>query len=108
MPNMAADPLWEAFVEAVLKHGTAMEASSRFADKPAMFVAEREIAHYDGDGVVDVRVTAEGWESLPDEVRTDPTVHQQRRRDWVEIHLADPGELERLSPLLAAAVETNR
>lgn len=105
---MSADPLWEAFVEAVLSHGAAVEASSRFADKPALFVAEREIAHYDGDGVVDVRVTAEGWDDLPEEVREDPTVRRQRRRDWAEVHLTEPAELDRLGPLIAAAVEHNR
>jgi len=42
----ADDALWDAFVGAMLAAGPAVERRSRYGDKPALFVASREIANW--------------------------------------------------------------
>ena len=71
-----------------------------------MFLGRREIAHYDGAGIVDLRITAAGWQRVA--FGTDPAVTRDRsRRDWVSIRIRSVEDLERLRPLLAAAVRAN-
>jgi hypothetical protein len=36
------DPVWDAFVTAMLAAGPAQERKSRFADKPALFAGRRQ------------------------------------------------------------------
>jgi hypothetical protein len=55
------DPCWEAFVCALLAVGHASERRSRYADKPALFIGKREIAHSEAPGVIDLRITRAGW-----------------------------------------------
>jgi hypothetical protein len=54
------DLLWNAFVDAMLKSGHADERRSRFGNKPALFVANREVAHLEAPGVIDLRITSTG------------------------------------------------
>ena len=88
--------------------GHAVERRSRYGDKPALFVADREIAHLEAPGVIDLRITSAGWcraEPLYGEdraVRRDPS-----RRDWIEIHLSSRADLDRLSDLLVIAMASN-
>ncbi|MEP6526234.1 MAG: hypothetical protein ABJA86_03645 [Nocardioidaceae bacterium] len=51
------DPIWQAFVDAMLELGPAEERRSRYADKPALFLLAREVAHCEGPGLIDLRVT---------------------------------------------------
>jgi hypothetical protein len=103
-----ADPLWDAFVKAMLTSGPADERRSRFADKPALFVAGREIAHLEAPGVIDLRITSAGWTRARPSYATDPSVHRDpSRRDWVEIHLRSRADLRRLGDLLAIAMASN-
>lgn len=55
------DPLWNAFVEAMLRVGHAEERRSRFGDKPALFMGSREVAHLEAPGVIDLRISGAGW-----------------------------------------------
>jgi hypothetical protein len=103
---MGDDELWQAVVEVCSEAGPVYERPSRWGGKPALFLERREIAHYDGQGTVDVRITAAGWTRVA--FGDDPAVTRVRsRRDWVSIRVRSVEDLERLRPLLAAAVQAN-
>jgi hypothetical protein len=103
------DPLWDAFVAAMLAIAPLDERRSRFADKPALFLDGREVAHCEAPGLIDVRITQSGWSRVRDRYRDDPAVRKDpSRRDWLELVLGSPAELASLAPLLAEAVASNR
>ena len=101
--------LWDAFVDAMLAFGPADERRSRFADKPALVVDGREIAHLEAPGVIDLRITGAGWAKAKPRFATDPAVRREpSRRDWIELHLGSPADLARLVDLFAIALAANR
>jgi hypothetical protein len=102
-------PVWDAFVDALLACAPAQERQSRYGSKPALVLHGREIAHLEAPGVIDLRVTREGWACLPDWLKQDPRVRRERgRRDWVELRLNRGEDLKELSQLLDVAVESNQ
>ena len=108
MSDDRGEVLWEAFVVAMLAAGPATERRSRYADKPALFAASREIAHLEAPGVIDLRITRAGWLRVKDRFGTDPAVRRDpTRRDWIELHLDSAADLDRLGGLLAAAMAAN-
>jgi len=108
MSDGRGEALWEAFVIAVLAAGPAVERRSRYGDKPALFTASREFAHLEAPGVIDLRVTQAGWLRVRDRFGADPAVQRDpARRDWIELHLDSPADLDRLDGLLAVALACN-
>jgi hypothetical protein len=104
-----ADPVWEAFVVAMLAAGPAQERPSRYGGKPALRTDRREIAHLEAPGVIDLRITHAGWARLRAEFGQDRAVrHDPGRRDWIELHLYSPADLPRLERLLVTAMNANR
>jgi Family of unknown function (DUF5519) len=102
------DPLWDYFVTIMLAAGPVHEHVSRYADKPAMFAGRREIAHLEAPGVIDLRITRGGWTKAGPDFAADVTVQRDRsRRDWIELRPASAADLDRLRPLLIAAVAAN-
>jgi Family of unknown function (DUF5519) len=99
---------WDAFVDAMLAAGHLTEGRSRYGDKPALFAGRREIAHLEPDGSIDLRITHAGWAQARQDFAADAAVGRDPgRRDWIELRLADGGDLERLARLLAIAVAAN-
>jgi hypothetical protein len=77
-------------------------------DKPALFTGNREIAHLEAPGVIDLRITRAGWSRARTDFGADPAVRRDpARRDWIELALRSPADLDRLGPLLAIAVAAN-
>ena len=74
-----ADPVWEAFVVAMLAAGPARERPSRYGGKPALYTDKREIAHLEAPGVIDLRITQAGWSRLRTEFGQDQAVRHDRR-----------------------------
>lgn len=108
MSGDQGDVLWEAFVVAMLATGPAVERRSRYGDKPALFIASREIAHLEVPGVIDLRITRAGWSRVSDRFGADPAVRRDpSRRDWIELHLDSASDLDRLGGLLEAAMAAN-
>jgi hypothetical protein len=102
------DARWDAFVTAMLASGPVQERRSRYADKPALFLDGREIAHLEAPGVIDLRISQKGWRQARDGYRSHPGVRRDpSRRDWIELHLRSPSDLDGLVSLLAAAIEAN-
>jgi Family of unknown function (DUF5519) len=108
MSQDQADLRWDAFVAAMLTAGPAVERRSRYADKPALFAGSREIAHLEAPGVIDLRITRAGWARVREDFGHDAAVRRDpSRRDWIELHLRSPADLERLGPLVAVAMAAN-
>ena len=100
--------LWEAFVTALLHHAPVVERRSRYADKPALFLERREVAHLEAPGVIDVRLTRQGWAQLRDRLGGDTRVrHDPSRRDWVELQLRTAQDVADLDAVLAATAAHN-
>jgi hypothetical protein len=103
---MGEDVFWQAVVEMCSEAGPVHEGPSRWGGKPALFLEHREIAHYDGQGEFDLRITATGWKRVA--FGDDPAVTRvPSRRDWVSIRVSAVEDLARLQPLLVAAVQAN-
>lgn len=99
---------WSAVVDVARARGPVEERRSRYADKAALWLHGREIAHCEAPGVVDLRITARGWRALPDRLRADPRiVRDPKRRDWIELRLASERDAEELTLLIAAALAAN-
>jgi Family of unknown function (DUF5519) len=101
MASVSLDPgtTWDAFVDAMLAAGHAREGRSRYGDKPALFAGRREIAHLEADGVIDLRITRDGWAQARQDFAEDPAVlRDPSRRDWIEPHLKHDSDLDRLAP----------
>jgi len=78
-------------------------------DKPALYVHSREVAHREGPGLIDLRLTAAGWGKVKAIFVGDEAIERTpTRRDWVALRIQSPADVERLRPLLSAAVEGNR
>ncbi|MCW2494270.1 luciferase family protein [Jatrophihabitans sp.] len=104
---MDVDVVWQAVLDECRRLAPVEVGRSRFAPKPAIFLHGREIAHWDGPGGVDLRITAAGWREVREVFGADPAVrHDPGRRDWVELRAAAT-DVDRLLPLIAAAVAAN-
>jgi Family of unknown function (DUF5519) len=102
------DLLWDAFVLLMFTVGPAQERDSRYGDKPALVVGSREIAHLEAPGVIDLRITRDGWARVSTDFGEDPAVRRDPgRRDWIELHLSSLADLDRLGPLLRTAMAAN-
>ena len=104
------DPLWEAVVTLLHEAGTVVEErSSRYADKPAVYQDGREIAHLEGPGHIDLRITHGAWSQIREGYAQDPAIAvDPGRRDWIELHLASTADVERLGQLIKTAASANR
>ncbi len=108
MADDQGDALWDRFVTAMLAAGPAQERPSRYGDKPALFAGNREIAHLEAPGVIDVRITRAGWSRVSAGFGDDPAVrHDPARRDWIELHLHSVADLDWLRQLLTTAMAAN-
>jgi hypothetical protein len=108
MDDGQGDLLWDAFVLLMLASGPAQERDSRYGDKPALVAGSREIAHLEEPGVIDLRITRDGWSRVGPDFADDPAVRRDPgRRDWIELHLSSLADIERLRPLLRAAMAAN-
>lgn len=102
------DLRWDAFVTAMLAAAPAYERRSRYGNKPAVFIEGREIGHLEAPGVIDLRITRQGWSQAKADYGADPAVrHDPTRRDWVELHLRSPADLDHLTRLLVIAAAEN-
>jgi hypothetical protein len=103
------DEFWDAFLDVALPLGPLYEKRSRFALKPAVYLDGREIAHAEGAGCIDLRITRKAWGGLVGEWRNDPAVGiRARASDWIELTPRSPKEVARLAPLIVAAVAANQ
>jgi hypothetical protein len=101
------DPFWEAFVTAMLAVGSARERQSRYGNKPALFIESREVAHLEAPGIIDLRITRQGWAEIKGAYANHPAVHRDPSRGWIELRPRSISDLDLLASLLRTAVAAN-
>lgn len=86
---MTGKALW-----ADLKGGGAYEARSTFKDTSALWANGTEVAHWDDDGTLDIRLTRAVIREHRVEWRSDRRIEMRRSSsaDWLEVHVEDPAD----------------
>lgn len=80
-----------------------------FAPGPALWVGTREVAHFDDQRALDVRLTKEVIRSRRAELRGDDRVTLRRgSSDWVEITVESDDDIAWATELVLVAVAANR
>ena len=99
----------EQLLEMLLGIEGVEERKSRFSDNPALFVLDREIAHLEGDGVVDIRLTAPLIRSRRGEFRQNPsvTLRASSSADWLELQVRNAGDERLCLELVTEAARAN-
>ena len=81
---------------------------SRHGDGRSYFVGDREIAHFHGDGRMDVRLTKERIRDLKDEGSLDPRVGTRGpTAEWVAVRIEGVRDVALLVALVEDAVRQN-
>lgn len=78
-------------------------------DDIAYWVNGKEIAHWDRDGGIDIRLTRKGISARRAELKTDERVNLRRSgSDWVQVWCASRKDIPLVLDLFEAAVEAHR
>jgi hypothetical protein len=87
-----------------------LEGPSGFNGKTAYFVGTREIAHFDEDDVLDIRLTRNLIRARRPELRDNPsvTLRNSTSADWIEVTLSSPADEKFAQELLEEAARANR
>jgi hypothetical protein len=86
----------DSLAEALLEIEGVEERPSRFRDGPAFWVGTTEIAHFDNQEVMDIRLTAPLIRSRRSDLRAHPavTLRNSSSADWLELQVkSDQDEL---------------
>ncbi|MGW6277044.1 hypothetical protein [Kribbella sp. NPDC055071] len=103
-----ADEIWDRFVDLVLTVGAVEECRSRYGDKPAIRLGQREIAHSEAPGRIDIRITRAGWRKIRADYADDSAiVKEPTRTDWLELRFATLEDLAGYRPVLHTLIESN-
>lgn len=80
-----------------------------FAPGPAVWVGKREIAHFDGDRSLDVRLTRAAIRDRRSEFRADERIAlRPSSSDWLEVRIEMAGDVEFALSLVEEAIAANR
>jgi Family of unknown function (DUF5519) len=81
---------------------------SRFGDAHSYFLADREIAHFHGDGRMDVRLTRERIRELKAEGPLDIRIRTRGpSADWAAVRVSEEGDLALAVELVEEAIRAN-
>lgn len=107
---------WRVHTEAVLGEffrrcesiaGTALGEGAFRADR-AVWVGRREVAHFDADGMLDVRLTRQAIRARREELQSDARiVLRSSSSDWLAVSIATPTDLDFAIALVTEAVANN-
>lgn len=86
-----------------------VESESMFKDDLAFWVNGKEIAHFESDGSLDVRLTRAVVRQHRAELRADPRVRlRSSSSDWITVEADGPDALELVRNLVRWAAEAHR
>jgi hypothetical protein len=86
-----------------------IEGESAFKDGPALWVNGKEIAHFEGEHAIDLRLTRAEIRARRAELRADPRVSlRSASSDWVTIEFADPPDEAFVCALTETAAAAHR
>jgi Family of unknown function (DUF5519) len=81
---------------------------SAFGAGPAVWVGNREVAHFDGDSTVDVRLTKPLIRVRRSELDLDERVHlRPSESDWLEVRVRDETDADFALSLIRDAIAAN-
>jgi hypothetical protein len=84
-----------------------IEGESAFKDGPALWVNGKEIAHFEGERAIDLRLTRAEIRARRTDLRADPRVSlRSASSDWITVELAGPQDesfVRELAEIAAAA-----
>jgi len=81
---------------------------SRFGDRFSFFVGGREIAHFHGDGRMDVRLTRTRIRELKSEGTLDPRIRTRgSSAEWATLPLTDRRDLTLAIEMVDEAIRAN-
>lgn len=79
-----------------------------FSPGPALWVGRREVAHFDDDRALDLRLTRARIREARPTLREDPRVElRPNQSDWLEISIASEKDLDWARVMVADAVDAN-
>jgi hypothetical protein len=86
-----------------------MEGESMFAEKSAYWVNGREIAHFEGNDLIELRLTKAVIKERRTEFKADPRVElRPSGADWLTIRLKSPEDADFVLELARLAEEAHR
>ena len=86
-----------------------LEGQSMFGHATAYWVNGREVAHFEDDDVLEIRLTHDAIRQRRAALRSDDRVELRRSgADWLAVRFAQPGDLDFVEGLLAVAQEANQ
>jgi hypothetical protein len=87
--------LGDGIVNRLLSRDGVEERRSKFADRPALFVAGKEFFHLDEPGLADVRLGRKVIQAHRDELRSDPRIElRSNASDWIQVRFASETEAD--------------
>ena len=88
--------------------GSAAIGEGAFGPGPALWVGRREIAHFDDERTLDVRLTKAVIRARREQLKSDERVALRRgSSDWVEISIGSDDDAEWARGIMADAVVAN-
>lgn len=79
-----------------------------FSPGPAIWVGTREVAHFDSDGALDVRLTKQLIRQRREEFKANPRVSLRGSgSDWLAVTIESPADVDFAFDLVALAVSQN-
>lgn len=96
------------FLEDCAEAGRAFVGEGAFAPGPAIWVGKREIAHFDNERTLDVRLTKEAIRARRAALRSDDRVSlRSGSADWLEIHIRCDTDAEWACSIIRDAIAAN-
>jgi hypothetical protein len=86
-----------------------IESESMFKAAPAYWVNGKEVAHFDGDGVIDIRLTRALIRARRAELRADQRVElRSSSSDWLSVRVTEPEDVTFAAQLARDAAGAHR
>lgn len=94
--------------ELLLDTASVMERPSRYKADLAYWVDGREIAHFEDDDLLDVRLTQAVIRRHRRTLEDDPRVELRGRSDWAMVRATGPQDGDLVTQMVQWAIEANR
>jgi hypothetical protein len=95
--------------EALVEIDGVVESDSAFGHGLAFWVNGKEIAHFEGEDAIDIRLTRQGIRQRRERLRSDPRVIlRSGTSDWLEVTIASSDAEDLAIELVEAAATAHR
>jgi Family of unknown function (DUF5519) len=98
----------DQFIERCSELEAAVISDGAFTEGPAVWVGRREIAHFDADGMLDIRLTKASIRSRRAAFAVDDRISlRPGTSDWLELSLHTVGDVDFAVSLVEEAIAAN-